>query len=194
MDCIKVGKLIQKLRKEKSMTQKQLADKMSISDKTISKWERGLGCPDVSLLNELSEILKVNIDKILSGEMDCNMPDGGNMKRIKFYACPTCGNITTSLGKAEISCCGRKLMPLAPKKCDEEHNIKIENIDNELYITFSHEMTKQHFISFIAYATYDRVFFVKLYPEQGGEVRLPLGYSGKILLFCNNHGLFFYNK
>lgn len=194
MDCIKVGNLIKKLRKEKNMTQKQLSDEMNISDKTISKWERGLGCPDVSLLGELSKIFKVNIDKILSGEMDCNMLNGGNMKKIKFYACPTCGNITTSLGEAEISCCGRILAPLTPKKCDEEHNIKIENIDNELYITFSHEMTKEHYISFVAYVTYDRVYFVKLYPEQGGEVRLPLSYKGKILLYCNNHGLYSFDK
>ncbi len=194
MDCIKVGKLILQLRKEKNMTQKQLADKLNISDKTISKWERGNGCPDVSLLNELSEVLNVNIDKILSGEMDSNSPDGGNMKKLKFYACPVCGNIMTALGEAEISCCGRKLSPLVPKKADEEHNIKTEVIDNELYVTFSHEMSKEHFINFVAFVTYDRLNFVKLYPEQEGAARLPLSYRGKIYIYCNNHGLFFFNN
>jgi transcriptional regulator with XRE-family HTH domain len=67
MDCGKVGKLILYLRKEKNMTQKEVADAMKISDKTISKWERGLGCPDVSLLSELSHILGVNIEKIRGG-------------------------------------------------------------------------------------------------------------------------------
>ena len=52
MDCSKIGKLIYNLRKEKDMTLKQIADLMNISDKTISKWERGLGCPDISLLPE----------------------------------------------------------------------------------------------------------------------------------------------
>ncbi len=68
MDCKKVGKLIYELRREKNMTQKQVAELMNISDKTISKWERGLGCPDVSLLLGLSNIFGVSIEGILSGE------------------------------------------------------------------------------------------------------------------------------
>lgn len=63
MDCSKVGNLIYTLRTEKGMTQKALANAMNISDRTISKWERGAGCPDVSLLRELSDILGVNIEK-----------------------------------------------------------------------------------------------------------------------------------
>ena len=63
MDCQKVGNLILKLRIEKGMTQKQLADRMHISDKTVSKWERGLGCPDVSLLHDLSDALTVNVEE-----------------------------------------------------------------------------------------------------------------------------------
>ena len=63
MDCKKIGSLIYELRKDKNMTQKQIADLMNISDKTISKWERGLGCPDISLLPELSQILGVSIDQ-----------------------------------------------------------------------------------------------------------------------------------
>lgn len=80
MDCNKVGLLILELRKEKNMTQKEIADAMNISDKTISKWERGLGCPDVSLLSELSHILGVNIEKILQGDLDPNHTDGGRVK------------------------------------------------------------------------------------------------------------------
>ena len=72
MDCKKIGKLILELRKDKNMTQKQLADLMNISDKTISKWERGLGCPDISLLPDLAQILGVNVDKILEGEINSN--------------------------------------------------------------------------------------------------------------------------
>ena len=106
MDCNKVGKLILNLRKEKNMTQKEVADKLNISDKTISKWERGLGYPDISLLSKLSNIFDINIEKILIGDLQPNEVDGGNMKRIKFYVCPNCGNITTCTGQAEISCCG----------------------------------------------------------------------------------------
>lgn len=189
MDCIKVGKLISALRKENKMTQKQLADRMNISDKTISKWERGLGCPDVSLLHELSDILKVNIEKILSGDLESNDTDGGNMKKIKFFICSQCGNIITSTNESEVSCCGRKLTALVAKPQDEEHHIDVENIEEDYYITFKHEMTKQHYISFIAYVTCDKVLFAKLYPEQGSEIRFPRLYGGKFYFGCSQHGL-----
>jgi transcriptional regulator with XRE-family HTH domain len=189
MDCNKVGKLIFGLRKEKSLTQKQLADAMNISDKTISKWERGLGCPDVSLLHELSEVLGVNIEKILLGDLDPNNADGGNMKRIKFYVCPTCGNIITSTGEAEMSCCGRKLTSFIAKPSDENHYLKVETVEDDYYITFTHEMTKTHYLNFIAYVACDRILFVKLYPEQSGEVRFPKLYGGKLYFGCNKHGL-----
>ena len=189
MDCNKVGKLILSLRKEKNMTQKQLADILNISDKTISKWERGLGCPDVSLLHELSKALEVNIDKILLGNLEPNDADGGNMKKIKFYVCPNCGNILTSTGEAEISCCGRKLMPLIPKPADEMHRLTVEEIENDYYITFNHDMTKNHYINFVACVGYDRILLIKLYPEQGGEVRFPKMHRGKIYFCCSNHGL-----
>lgn len=189
MDCSKVGKLILGLRKEKGMTQRQLADAMNISDKAISKWERGLGCPDVSLLRELSEVLGVNIEQILLGNLEPNNADGGNMKRIKFYVCSNCGNILTTTGEAEVSCCGRKLVPLVPKPADENHQLNVEEIENDLYITFQHEMSKKHYLNFIAYVECDRVLFVKLYPEQSGEARFPKMYSGKLYFGCNQHGL-----
>lgn len=189
MDCKKVGNLILGLRKEKGLTQKQLADAINISDKTISKWERGLGCPDVSLLHELSDALSVNIEKMLSGDLNPNNADGGNIKRIRFYVCPDCGNIITSTGEAEISCCGRKLSALTAKPSDGEHHLHVESVEGDYYITFSHGMTKQHYLNFIAYVTYDRILLVRLYPEQGGEVRFPKLYGGRLYFGCNRHGL-----
>ena len=189
MDCKKVGILIHGLRKEKKLTQKQLADAMNISDKTISKWERGLGCPDVSLLHELSDVLNVNIEKILLGDLDPNNADGGNMKKIKFYVCPTCGNIIIYTGEAELSCCGRKLIPLIAKPSDKDHHLQVETIEDDYYITFLHEMSKEHYINFIAYVACDRIFMVRLYPEQSGEVRFPKLYGGKLYFGCNQHGL-----
>ena len=67
MDYQKIGDLISKLRKEKGLTQKELADKLFITDRAVSKWERGLGCPDVSLLDDLSKILDISIIEILKG-------------------------------------------------------------------------------------------------------------------------------
>ncbi len=189
MDCTKVGKLLYDLRKEKRMTQKEIADKMNISDKTVSKWERGLGCPDISLLSELSYIIGVNIEKILQGDLSINDTDGGNMKRIKFYVCPVCGNIITSTGLGEISCCGRKLESLQVQEINEEHNLQTTQVENDYYLTFNHEMTKDHYISFIAYVMFDRVHLVKLYPEQNAEVRIPIMRKGDLYFYCSKHGL-----
>lgn len=196
MDCSKVGTLLFRLRKEKGLTQKQVADHMNLSDKTISKWERGLGCPDVSLLGELSNLFEVNIEKILNGNLEPNALDSGNFKRIKFYVCPTCGNVITNTGNAEISCCGRKLPPLTAKPADNEHQATIEETDGEYYVTFHHEMKKDHYISFVAYVTNEKVLLVKLYPEQEASVRLPqIGpllhkHSTRLYYCCNRHGLY----
>lgn len=190
MDCKKVGELIYARRKEMGLTQKQLAELLGISDKAVSKWERAGGCPDISLLPELSDIMKINIEKIIKGSLDEKETDGGNMKNIKFYVCPNCLNMITSTSEAEISCCGRKLVPFTAADCDEKHAPKICTIEGDYYVTFEHEMTKQHFISFAAYVTFDRVLTVKLYPEQASAVRFPNMGHGMLYFFCNTHGLF----
>ena len=66
MDTKNIGAFICKLRKEKGMTQQQLADKLQITDKAVSKWERGLACPYISILPQIAEILGVNVDDLLS--------------------------------------------------------------------------------------------------------------------------------
>lgn len=198
MDCEKIGSLIYKLRKEKDMTQKQVADLLNISDKTVSKWERGLGCPDVSILTELSKIFDINIEKILLGDLQPNNVNGGNMKRIKFYVCPSCGNIISTTGEGEISCCGRKLKAEVAKTLDDSHKITVEEVENDYYVEIDHEMTKEHYISFVAYVTYDRVLLIKLYPEQSPTVRFPRLCGkferGKFYIFCNQHGLMLKGK
>ena len=193
MNPEKIGSLIFQLRKEKNLTQKQLGEKLGLSDKTISKWERGLGCPDISLLRDISKIFNVNIEKILLGDLQENDINGGNMKRIKFYVCPNCGNVINSTGDGDFSCCGRKLEALVPKVMDENHSINIEEVENDYYVEINHEMTKDHFISFVAYVTYDRVLLIKLYPEQSPTVRFPRLCGkferGKFYMYCNQHGL-----
>jgi DNA-binding XRE family transcriptional regulator/desulfoferrodoxin (superoxide reductase-like protein) len=200
LDCKKVGILLLRLRKEKGMTQKQIADKLNISDKAISKWERGLGCPDVSMLREISDIFEINIEQLLSGDLEPNQIEIGNLKRIKFYVCPYCSNVVNSTGDAEVSCCGRKLPPLAAKPADELHMATIEESGDEYYITFHHEMSKKHYISFVAYVTSDRMVLTKLYPEQSDAVRLPKlsgaglqqKYGAILYYYCTRHGLWVY--
>ena len=68
MDQSKTGKFIAAMRREKSMTQRQLADLIGISDKTVSKWETGKGMPEVSLMLPLCELLEISVNELLSGE------------------------------------------------------------------------------------------------------------------------------
>lgn len=191
MDNEKTGKLILKLRKEKQMTQSELADVLGVSDKAVSKWERGQGIPDVSLLVALSEFFKINIDDILAGETAEKMPETGNMKNLKFYVCPSCGNITVCTGSAEISCCGRRLELLEMKKPDAEHDVKVEVIEDEWYITSEHPMQKDHHLLFAAFMTGDRLQMIKQYPEWDMQVRIRKQGHGKLVWCCNKHGLFY---
>lgn len=190
MDNEKMGILLRRLRTEAGMTQRALADRLHLSDRTVSKWERGQGCPDVSLLPRLSEIFDVNIEKLLAGDLAESSADGGNMKRVKFYVCPVCGNIMTATGQGEPSCCGRKLQPLKAAPADEEHQVSREVVEDDWYLTFQHPMEKGHFIQFVAYLDYDRVTLIRMYPESGGEVRFPKRGRGKICFCCSRDGLF----
>ena len=191
MDNEKIGRLIYLLRKEKGLTQLQLAERMHISDKTVSKWERGLGCPDVSLLSELSNLFNVDLSEMLRGQLTTNAILGGNMKRIKIYLCPNCGNILTALTDTSISCCGKKLLPLEPKNAEEAEKLSAERIENDFYISSHHEMTREHYISFVAAAFYDRVEMVKFYPEGNAEARFGIHGVKRIFFYCNRDGLFY---
>ena len=131
MDNAKIGALIRRLRKEKQMTQLQLAMQLHISDKTVSKWERGLGCPDVSLIGQLSGIFEVDIQNLLAGELSTNGVLGGNLKRIKFYVCPNCGNLVYSLTDASVTCCGKKMKPITPVKASEEEKLFVQVVEND---------------------------------------------------------------
>ena len=69
MDKEKTGQLITTLRKEKGLTQKQLAEALNVTDKAVSKWERGLSFPDISMLEPISELLDISIMELLAGEI-----------------------------------------------------------------------------------------------------------------------------
>ena len=191
MDHTKIGRLIYTLRKEKGLTQLQLAEAMHISDKTVSKWERGLGCPDISLLCELSKILNVDLSELLRGQLTSNDILGGSMKRIKFYVCPNCGNILTALSDTAISCCGKKLLPLELKKPNAADRLSVKIIENEFFISANHEMTKEHYISFVALITDDALILRKQYPEWDFQARIPFFAHGQLVWYCTRHGLFY---
>lgn len=192
MDCSKIGQLIRAFRLEKGLTQKEIADRLHITSKTISKWECGQGCPDVSLWSDLSEILGVDMVQLMEGEISTNSPDKGNIHKMGFHVCPSCLNSITATGSASIFCCGRKLEPLIPVEDSHKPKISIEKIDIDLYISFEHAMMRDHYILFAAHVKQDRVIFTRLYPEQSPELRIPNISGGYLYLYCTKHGLYTY--
>lgn len=190
MNCADVGRLIKRLRTDMNMTQKQLADRLGVSDKAVSKWERGLGCPDITLVTELSEILSVSIEALLSGSTETGILREVNMKKNKYYICPQCGNISVCTGEAEVSCCGRRLTALTPVKADESQKLSAEQTEDEWFISGSCPMTKDDFISFAVFVTGDRMEFIKLYPEWDLHFRI-LRRHGTLMWYGDKCGLLY---
>lgn len=189
MDQIKTGSLIRSFRTKCGLTQKQLAERLNVSDKAVSKWECANGSPDISMLTELADIFGTDVQTLLSGDIDCNESEVGNMKKIKFYICKECGNIITATSSAAVTCCGNKLAAVEPRKAEDSEKLNIENIGGELYITSEHEMTKEHYISFVAYQSDSTLMMFKQYPEWAMQARLPLFRSGRLVWYCNKCGL-----
>lgn len=193
MDPRMIGSLICRLRKEQQLTQRQLAEQLCVSDKAVSKWERGLGCPDISLLPDLARLLGIELEGLLSGQLDSNEPLGGNMKNLNFYICPNCGNVVTAMAEAAVSCCGKKLPALTPQKAPEGERLQVERIEEDYFISTDHPMEKGHYISFVALLTGDSILLRKQYPEWDLQLRLPAFAHGKLLWYCTQHGLFYQN-
>lgn len=184
------GPTIKSLREKQGLTQAQLAEILRISDKTVSKWETGKGLPDITLLEPLAKALKVSLPELLSGEQIINRNRSANLLRSQLYVCPICGNILQATGLAVISCCGVALPALEAEPEDEEHQIQCQGIDDEYFISLSHPMTKEHYVSFVAYCTGGRFEWVKLYPEGNAEARFFIRGRGVLYWYCNRHGLF----
>lgn len=184
------GKIIKELREKQRLTQNELANMILVSDKTISKWETGKGLPDISLIEPLSKALKVSVIELMNGEYVNNNNKSGNMLKSNFSVCPICGNIIYTIGKNVNLCCGITIPTLEAEDEDKNHIINCEVIENEYYITLNHDMTKEHYISFISYVTPERCEIVKLYPEQNAEIRIVKKGKGIIYAYCNKDGLY----
>ena len=189
MDTYVTGQTIKNLREKKGLTQAELADMIGVSSKAISKWETAKGLPDITLIEAIANALSVSVMELMTGNTVVNKNISSNILRSKFYVCPLCGNIIRTTGDAVISCCGITLPPLEAEDTDDGHSITIEKVEDENFVTVNHDMTKEHFISFVAYLTSDRVQFIKLYPEGNAETRLNFRGRGYLYIYCNKHGL-----
>ena len=191
MDQVRTGELIRLLRTEKKLTQKQLAERLCVSDKAVSKWERGNGCPDIALLSALADVFGTDVQVLLSGEFHKNESEKGDMKKLKFYICKECGNVITASSEAAVTCCGSRLNAEEPRKAAEHEMLQVEEIDGELFLTAAHEMTKSHYISFVSYLNDSTVMLFRQYPEWNLQVTMPLFRSGRLVWYCTKCGLLY---
>lgn len=190
MNAYVTGNTIKQLREKQNLTQGELAEQLGVSSKTISKWETAKGLPDISLLQPLAQALNISVIELMNGEQILNKNISANMLRSKFYVCPVCGNVIHSIGNTTISCCGITLPALEAEAADSDHTVDIVPVEDEQFITIRHPMTKQHYISFLAFTTTDRVQLIKFYPEGNAETRLQLRGRGILYWYCNRHGLY----
>ena len=149
MDSYVTGTAIRRLREAKHMTQAELAEKLAVSAKAISKWETARGLPDISLLEPLAAALGVSVLELMQGEPVVNRNRSANLLRSKLYVCPLCGNVLHATGQAVVSCCGITLPPLDISEADdadEHHQLTLERVEDELFVTIHHPMTKDHYI------------------------------------------------
>ncbi len=191
VDNYVTGAVIRRLREAKRLTQEELAERIHVSGKAVSKWETGQGFPDISLIEPLAAALGISVIELLSGEDVRNRNRSSDMAKGEFYVCPVCGNAVRTVGEAVISCCGVTLPPAEAEPADAEHPICVEIIEDEYYVTVAHPMTKEHYVSFLAAASDNGLQFVKLYPEGNAEARFRIDRVGRIYAFCNRHGLFY---
>lgn len=189
MNSYVTGTTIKKLREAKGITQNELAEKIGVTSKAVSKWETSKGLPDITLIEPLSKILGISVLELMSGDTIINKNTSSNMLLSKFYVCPVCGNIIHTTGESLISCCGIVLPSLDAEEIDESHRVIIENVEYEKFISVNHEMSKSHYISFIAYVTSDKINLVKFYPESNAETRMQFRGRGYLYIYCNKHGL-----
>lgn len=184
------GAIIRELREKNHLTQAELAEILFVSDKTVSKWENAKGYPDVTLLEPIAKVFGISVAELLAGKAVSNVNVSANMLRSRFYVCPVCGNVIHCMGEAAIHCHGVLLAPAQAEETNENHMVFIEGVEDEYFVRIDHEMTKQHYISFIAALSPDNIQLVKLYPEGNAEARVKMRAVRQILFYCNRDGLF----
>ena len=189
MDRYITGATIRRLREERKLKQEELADRIFVSSKTVSKWETGQGLPDITLLEPLAKALGISVLELFSGDEVRNRNRSADILKTQFYVCPVCGNVIRADGQAVISCCGVTLPPLTAEEPDEAHAIRTQRAEDEYYVTAEHPMTREHYISFLAAVSDNAVQFVKLYPQGGAEARFKIDRVKYLYAYCNRHGL-----
>ena len=113
------------------------------------------------------------------------------MKQTRYFVCPQCGELTLCTGNAQVSCCGRTLQPLTPQKAQPEQRLQIEQVEDEWFVSSDHPMTKDDYISFLAFAAGDRLQVLRQYPEWGLQARIFRRGHGMLLWYSREQGLLY---
>ena len=142
------------------------------------------------MLEPIAETFSISVAELISGNTVYNSNVSANVLKSRFYICPICGNVIHSMGEAVIYCHGVLMTTAEPEETNENHRILIERTEDEYYVRINHTMTKNHYISFIAAQSSDRIQMVKLYPEGNAETRFKISGVKRILFYCNRDGLF----
>jgi len=190
MNQYQIGSLIKEFREKKNYSQASFANLLGVSDKAVSKWETGKSYPDITLLGDIAKELQISVEELLAGNAVRNVNVSANMLHAKFYVCPVCGNVIYSMGEASINCHGVSLCPLQKEEADEEHSLEVSKVEDEYYVTMQHPMGKEHYISFVAAVSSDRIQLQKFYPEGNVECRFKMNGVKELVFYCNQNGLF----
>lgn len=188
MDNKATGALIAQLRRRTGLTQAQLAMRLCVTAKAVSKWETGAGLPDISLLPALGELLGVEPGRLLGGELPQNAVSSGSMRNSVICYCPACGNLLVVAQRADVSCCGRRLPPLRPVRAEAGERLGVELIDGERVLTAGLPMEKDDYIPFTVWLSPDRVAVFRHFSEWEYRLRLPAYGHGRLIWYRTGPG------
>ena len=187
-----ISHTIARLRKERGMTQAQLAERVYVTRQAVSRWETGESEPGVDMRKLLAGVFGVSSAQLFESD-GCdvqNRNQAANAVKSVFYVCPACGNIVWSMGEIGCTCCGNPLQPLSAAQAHGEHEASIEISDGCQVVRLEHPMSKDHHIRFIACVVDDLVRIKRLYPEQDATASFFMQGPSMLFAFCSEHGLF----
>ena len=152
------GAVIKELREKNKMTQLQLADKLGVSDKTVSKWETGKGYPDITLLESIADVFSVSVTELISGNTVQNSNVSANVLKSKFYICPICGNVSLESTTSGLLSEVQRLLSIAYENNELPRFLLLENVKNLVGKKFIHQFNDWvQWLNSIGYNTYYKV-------------------------------------
>lgn len=95
------------------------------------------------------------------------------------------------MSDAAVSCCGKKLNKITPVKASDDEKLSVEIVESDCFISSSHEMSREHYISFVALVTGNSIMMFRRYPEWELQARIPMYSHGRLIWNCTKHGLFY---